>query len=203
MNKNLSIFRWLFSVIFISIVVLIYLLLNNSADEKLLLWTRYTARVSFIYFIISYCSSSLYYFFPNILTSLIKTDRRYIGLSFAFAHFIHLIALIYYHLTMNEGPNMFLIFFGGFGYIATFIMVITSNDKAVQKLGFSFWKRLHFICINYVAVIFTYVYVSQLLDAFNEENNTNLFPSNLIVVVIFIVLILRLIYSVNIFKMNK
>ena len=93
MNKINNLRKWLFSVAFLSIALIVWLFFIENSDEKLLLWARYTARISFSYFIISFSASSLHYFFSNTLTKFIRHDRRYIGLSFALAHTIHLVAL--------------------------------------------------------------------------------------------------------------
>lgn len=49
---NLS--KWFFSVVLVSVALVICLALIENSGDTLRLWARYTARISFCYFILSY-----------------------------------------------------------------------------------------------------------------------------------------------------
>ena len=185
--------KWLFSVVFLSIALIVWLFFIENSDEKLLLWARYTARISFSYFIISFSASSLHYFFSNTLTKFIRHDRRYIGLSFALAHTIHLVALTSFFIAINENPGIVVIIGGGLGYVAIYAMALTSNDNAVKKLGFKRWKQIHWFGANYIAVIFALIYVGKLVDGPPNGSDYGYLAFTLIVGIIFMVFILKLI----------
>ena len=101
MNKINNLEKWFLFVLAISITLIVWLFLVDSTDDKTLLWARYTARISFFFFTVSFLASSIHYFLSNSLTSFIRNNRRHIGLSFALAHTIHLVALTSFFVTAN------------------------------------------------------------------------------------------------------
>ena len=163
-NKINNLVKWALSVTILSISLIVWLVFIEQSAEAPRLWARYTARISFFYFILAFSASSLHYFFPNGLTLFIRQNRRNIGLSFAFAHTIHLFALISFISQVNEPPNIIFVLSGGIGYMAIYAMVFTSTDRAVEKLGFKRWKQLHWFGANYTAAIFTYSYIKRLIS---------------------------------------
>ena len=193
-NKINNLSKWLSSVFFLSIALIVWLFFIENSDEKLLLWARYTARISFSYFIISFSASSLHYFFSNTFTELIRRDRRYIGLSFALAHTVHLVALTSFFIVMKENLGIVTLIGGGLGYVLVYAMALTSNDNAVKKLGLKQWKRIHWFGVNYIAVIFALTYVGKLLNGQLNGSDYDYLTFTLMVAIIFMVFILRLIY---------
>ena len=138
-------------------------------------------------------ASSWHYLFPNTLTKFIRHDRRYIGLSFALAHTIHLVAWTSFFIAINENPGIVVIIGGGLGYVAIYAMALTSNDNAVKKLGFKRWKQIHWFGANYIAVIFALIYVGKLVDGPPNGSDYGYLAFTLIVGIIFMVFILKLI----------
>ena len=163
MNLVYDFSRWLLFVVFLNIILIVCLLFIESSDEKILLWARYTARISFFFFIISFSASSMCTLFSNRFTRFVRNQRRYIGLSFALAHTVHLIALTTFFITSSLPPDIFTLVTGGLGYAVMYLMAVTSNDKAVKKLGFRRWKLLHKFGVNYIAIIFTVTYFGKLV----------------------------------------
>ena len=159
-----------------------------------MLWARHTARISFAYFLLSFSASSLHYFFSNTLTKFIRHQRRYIGLSFALAHTIHLVALTSFFIVMEENPGIATLIGGGLGYVLVYAMALTSNDNAVKKLGLKRWKQIHWFGANYIAVIFAFTYVGKLLNGQLNGSDYDYLTFSLIVGTIFIVFILRIGY---------
>ena len=189
-----NVLKWFSSVIVFNIVLIVWLGFAENSNENLMLWARHTARISFAYFLLSFSASSLHYFFSNTLTKFIRHQRRYIGLSFALAHTIHLVALTSFFIVMEENPGIVTLIGGGLGYVAIYAMALTSNDNAVKKLGFKRWKQIHWFGANYIAVIFALTYVGKLLDGQPNGSDYDYLTFTLIVGVIFMVFILRLIY---------
>ena len=189
-----NVLKWFSSVIVLNIILIVWLGFAENNNESLMLWARHTARISFAYFLLSFSASSLYYFFSNALTKFIRHQRRYIGLSFALAHTIHLVALTSFFIVMEENPGIVVIIGGGLGYVAMYAMALTSNDNAVKKLGFKRWKQIHWFGANYIAVIFAYTYVGKLLDGQPNGSDYDYLTFTLMVCMIFMVFILRLIY---------
>ena len=161
-NKNNNLVKWLLFVLAISITLIAWLFLVDNTEDKTLLWARYTARISFFFFTVSFLASSIHYFLSNSLTNFIRNNRRHIGLSFALAHTIHLVALTSFFVTTNQNPDIVTVLGGGFAYLAMYIMAFTSNDNAVRKIGFKRWKLIHKLGANYIAFIFAFTYLGRL-----------------------------------------
>ncbi len=186
--------KWFSSVIVFNIVLIVWLGFAENSNESLMLWARHTARISFAYFLLSFSASSLHYFFSNTLTKFIRHQRRYIGLSFALAHTIHLVALTSFFIVMEENPGIVTLIGGGLGYVAMYAMALTSNDNAVKKLGLKRWKKIHWFGANYIAVIFAFTYVGKLLNGQLNGSDYDYLTFTLMVGMIFMVFILRIGY---------
>ena len=154
--------NWFLTALTLSIGLILWLFLLETTEDKLLLWARYTARISFFFFLISFIAGSIYYFFSNSITRSIKSNRRYIGLSFALTHTIHLVALISFFVSTNQNPDTVTLVGGGLAYAAMYAMAFTSNDTTVKKIGFKKWKLIHKIGTNYIAFIFAFTYLGRL-----------------------------------------
>tara|TARA_B110000263_G_C15092263_1_gene411373 strand:+ start:79 stop:687 length:609 start_codon:yes stop_codon:yes gene_type:complete len=189
-----NVLKWFSSVIVFNIVLIVWLGFVENSNESLMLWARHTARISFAYFLLSFSASSLHYFFSNTLTKFIRHQRRYIGLSFALAHTIHLVALTSFFIVMEENPGIVTLIGGGLGYVLVYAMALTSNDNAVKKLGLKRWKQIHWFGANYIAVIFAFTYVGKLLNGQLNGSDYDYLTFSLIVGTIFIVFILRIGY---------
>ena len=189
-----NVLKWFSSVIVFNIVLIVWLGFVENSNESLMLWARHTARISFAYFLLSFSASSLHYFFSNTLTKFIRHQRRYIGLSFALAHTIHLVALTSFFIVMKENPGIVTLIGGGVGYVLVYAMALTSNDNAVKKLGLKRWKKIHWFGANYIAVIFAFTYVGKLLDGQPNGSDYDYLTFTLMVGMIFMVFILRIGY---------
>ena len=189
-----NVLKWFSSVIVFNIILIVWLGFAENSNENLMLWARHTARISFAYFLLSFSASSLHYFFSNTLTKFIRHQRRYIGLSFALAHTIHLVALTSFFIVMEENPGIVTLIGGGLGYVAMYAMALTSNDNAVKKLGLKRWKQIHWFGANYIAVIFAFTYVGKLLDGQPNGSDYDYLTFTLMVGMIFMVFILRIGY---------
>lgn len=124
--------------------------------------TRYTARFAFLIFIIAFASGALALLFPSDATRWLRRNRRYTGLSFALAHFLHLIAIVALFATLGEMPGLVTIVGGGLAYVFIAAMAATSNDWSVRKLGPRNWRRLHLAGVYYVWAIFMNSYLGRL-----------------------------------------
>ena len=189
-----NVLKWFSSVIVLNIILIVWLGFAENSNENLMLWARHTARISFAYFLLSFSASSLHYFFSNTLTKFIRHQRRYIGLSFALAHTIHLVALTSFFIVMEENPGIVTLIGGGLGYVLVYAMALTSNDNAVKKLGLKRWKKIHWFGANYIAVIFAFTYVGKLLDGQPNGSDYDYLTFTLMVGMIFMVFILRIGY---------
>jgi DMSO/TMAO reductase YedYZ heme-binding membrane subunit len=131
-------------------------------SEGFLHFTRYTARLAFLIFLIAFSAGALAQLFPSDGTRWLRRNRRYVGLSFALAHFIHLFALTGFFLSIGEAPGMVTIIGGGLAYVFVALMALTSNDWSQRTLGPVLWRRLHLAGSYYIWLIFMRSYLARL-----------------------------------------
>lgn len=156
--------RWPFFAVLLAVALIAAgsLAAFDTAPEIWQHITRYTARLSFLVFVTVFASGALAALFPSDMTRWLRRNRRYTGLSFALAHFLHLIAIIGLFVTIEELPELVALIGGGGAYIFIALMAMTSNDWSVRKLGPQNWRRLHLLGVWYVWAIFMNSYVGRL-----------------------------------------
>jgi methionine sulfoxide reductase heme-binding subunit len=118
---------------------------------------RWTARVGFPIFILTYSASSLLRLWPNALTKALVRDRRLWGLGFAASHTVHLAALIFFLQLIGEPPLLVTLLGGGLAYALLYAMALTSSNAAQRALGRN-WKRLHTAGIHWLWAVFVFTY---------------------------------------------
>ena len=131
---------------------------------------RYTARLSFPIFLTAFLASSLAYWLPSETTRWLRANRRYLGLSFAFAHFVHLGALITYLNLSGDNSRSLQTFLGGGGaYVMIALMALTSNNWSQRTLGPKAWGWLHWFGVYYIWFIFTFSYLGRVTKDVPQE----------------------------------
>lgn len=157
---------WLFAVTMVAGLATIVgpLVLFGVSEQGWQLAARYTVRVSFPLFLLTYLARPLTTLWRTDTSRWLLRNRRYLGLSFALAHTIHLAALTSYFIFLDTIPNAATLLGGGLAYALMFVMAATSNDKSVSLLGRN-WTRLHTIGIHFIWFLFTYLYLGRLLGA--------------------------------------
>lgn len=149
--------------------------LGADRTEDWLLAARYTARASFALFLIVYSASSLVRLWPSDTTKALVHYRRQWGLGFALAHTIHLGALAYYNLIIDNFPKLQALLGGGIAYGLIYVMAATSNAASMRALG-RWWKRIHSFGIHWIWFIFTFSYFGRLFDPERWTQGALLFP---------------------------
>ena len=124
---------------------------------------RWTARVGFPIFILTYSASSLGRLWHSPLTRSVWRDRRWWGLGFAAAHTVHLYALMTYLRVSGDTRPLPVLLGGGFGYVLLYAMVLTSDDAAMRALGKN-WKRLHTLGIHWLWAVFFVSYLGRVFE---------------------------------------
>ena len=136
--------------------------------ETVSLMIRSTARLSFLLFMSAFVASSLHHYKKNSLTRWLLKNRRYLGVSFAVSHYLHLGALILMtlHIDFNvfEDRGLFKTAFGATAYAFITLMTITSFDKTRNLFGAKNWKRIHTIGGYLLWVIFAKSYILEMTD---------------------------------------
>ena len=124
-----------------------------------------TGRSSLILFAIAFTASSVESLWPSSLSRWSLRNRRWIGLSFASSHFIHLGLIIsmtvFFPDPFVRDQSMAQWVFGGLAYGFVLLMALTSTDQAQRWMGMKTWKRLHFVGSHWIWVLFLLTYVKH------------------------------------------
>ena len=125
-----------------------------------------TGRSSLALFSIAFVASSVHRLWPSSLSQWMLQNRRWIGLSFASSHAIHLVLII---AMSFDFPDPFLSgqpagkwLLGGIGYLFVALMAMTSSNSAQRLMGMKHWKRLHLIGSYWLWAQFFLTYVSHI-----------------------------------------
>ncbi|MBI2741623.1 MAG: hypothetical protein HYX38_34450 [Rhodospirillales bacterium] len=126
--------------------------------EGVRLAIRATARTSLVLFALAFTASALAELVPSEATRWQRRNRRYLGISFAVSHFIHLGAILtlasldrelFWKLT-----NVTTIVLAGTAYLFIAAMTTTSFDSTAKWLGPRKWRLLHLIGGWYIWISF-------------------------------------------------
>lgn len=144
--------------ILLTAISLAFLGTHMGDVEGLRLIIRTTARTSLVLFVLAFTAGAMVELAANDFTRWQRRNRRYIGVSFAVSHFIHLAALIalarvdqelFWKLTTLAN-----VFPAGAAYVLLIAMTATSFDRAVLWLGARRWRLLHLIGGWYIWISF-------------------------------------------------
>ncbi len=132
------------------------------SGETVGLWVRVTAWMSATLFLSAFAARPLRQFWKSDGSRWLLRNRRYVGVSGAFAHLIHGIGIVWLLNVFSEGPptEAITLIGGGLGFVFYFAMALTSSDAAVARMGPANWKRLHSVGGYYVWAIFAFTFVS-------------------------------------------
>jgi DMSO/TMAO reductase YedYZ heme-binding membrane subunit len=125
---------------------------------------RYTARLSFLFFVPVFYARAWHQLRPSTASRWTVRNRRYLGLAFATAHLVHLFALTRFNVATDQVPDVVTLVGGGGAYVFIAAMAATSNDWSVRTLGARNWKRLHTVGIFWIWGVFTFSYFGRVAE---------------------------------------
>lgn len=135
------------------------LIISHGGDvDGMRVAIRATARTSLVLFVMAFTASALAELLPSAATRWQRRNRRYLGVSFAVSHFIHLgviLALasvdrvLFWQLT-----NISTILLAGSAYLFIAAMAATSFDRTAAWLGPHKWRLLHLVGGWYIWISF-------------------------------------------------
>jgi len=127
---------------------------------------RATARTSLVLFAAAFTASALTELAPGGFTRWQRRNRRYLGVSFASSHFIHLLALLALaqvdaalFWTLTNPTNIAL---AGTAYVLLAAMTATSFDRTAAWLGPRKWRLLHLVGGWYIWISFAVAVAKRL-----------------------------------------
>ena len=136
-------------------------------EHAVRLTLRETARLSFAIFLVVFITSSFHKLYRNSLSKWLLTNRRYLGIAFGVSHLIHLGLILLLMFGYSSASPLDIadtgsLIVGGIGYFLVFIMLLTSNNPAVKRLGYKRWKRIHTLGMYYLFITFLISFVGLL-----------------------------------------
>jgi sulfoxide reductase heme-binding subunit YedZ len=137
----------------------LYLMASHGWDvDGVRLAIRATARTSLVLFALAFTAGALVELVPSEATRWQRRNRRYLGVSFAVSHFIHL-GVIVTLATMDPAVFWKLttvanILLAGSAYLFIAAMAATSFDRAAAWLGPRKWRLLHLVGGWYIWISF-------------------------------------------------
>jgi hypothetical protein len=139
----------------------------GTGEAGLRMWVRATARTSLVLFGAAFTASSLRSLWRTPATGWLLRQRRYLGLSFAFSHGLHLLAIIALGLVLGDAFEIdaVTLIFGGGAYVMIALMAATSSDRAYAWLGRRRWHLLHKVGVYWIWIIFANSYTARAVMA--------------------------------------
>ncbi|MGV3510663.1 MAG: hypothetical protein ACO1OX_01540 [Novosphingobium sp.] len=137
------------------------LAVGTTPYESWHLAARWTARVGFSVFLLTYLASSLHRLSPAPWSRALARDRRWWGLGFAASHSVHLVALVAAVMLDPEPRTFASLVPGGLAYLFILAMALTSSNTAMRALGRN-WKRLHTVGIHVIWLIYMLAYAKRI-----------------------------------------
>lgn len=129
---------------------------------------RFTARTSLVLFCLAFSAAALARLWPNASTRWLRRNRRYLGVSFAASHAIHLVAIAAFAAMDPAGyaaaTSIASYIFGGIGYAFILAMAVTSFDRIAAAIGARAWRRLHLVGGYYLLFQFTVSFGMRIPD---------------------------------------
>ena len=108
---------------------------------------RFTAKTSLLFFCLAFSAGALWRLWPNTWTHWQRRNRRYLGVTFAGSHGIHLIAVVAFATMDPAGfaaaTSKATYIFGSIGYAIIFAMTATSFSYPARAIGPHAWRILH------------------------------------------------------------
>jgi DMSO/TMAO reductase YedYZ heme-binding membrane subunit len=152
---------WRLTGVMASVILLVALAVvvwHQGDVEGIRLVIRFTARVSLVLFSLAFTAAALARSLPNVWTRWQRRNRRYLGVSFAISHSVHLMAII---ALVRLDPLLFasltnpeIIISGSIVYLFIAAMTATSFDRTAAMLGPRAWRLLHTIGGYYILLTF-------------------------------------------------
>lgn len=144
---------------------------GGLSDETARAVIRLTARVAVVLFCAAFAASSMRVFWRSHATAWLLAQRRYVGVSAAATHGIHMVAIAAaawldpQHFFVDEGRTLANSAVALGAVVAFALMAATSFDGAVRMLGRRNWYALHWVCGYYVLIAFLGGFAPRLAES--------------------------------------
>lgn len=167
MSENKGIWYWDTVKWITGLSILLYIgifALLGFTEEANRAAIQWSARISFSTFCLAFGANAIHQFFKNSLTFWLLMNRKYLGISFAISHFLHLVWLgmlqYSFHPVFTLAKKS-AILAGSIAYLFLFGMFLTSFDTFASKLSKRKWKWLHTIGGYWIGGVFLSTYYKR------------------------------------------
>lgn len=165
-NRVLTGWGWVSMILlFILIAAALIFMLSGFTETNLRTVVRLTARMSGLLFCMAFTASSLYRLAQNECSRWMLKNRRYLGISFALVHLVHLAFIVLLESVFESvlpATKIITILGGGIAYLFVLAMLLTSFLRFKDKLTRKQWKRLHTTGGYWIWGIFIFSYLKRI-----------------------------------------
>lgn len=148
----------------------------------------FSARLGLVLFCLAFVAQAAHTLLPSSGTQWLERNRRYIGVTFAAVHTVHLCAVIIFAI---EAPALFetakppFIFsvLGALGYLVMYSMAATSIGRADRWLSKPAWRYMHKTGSYYIWAMFLSAFAIYTLHRSTVELHVALCAGLLIAVI--------------------
>lgn len=144
-------------VAFVTVLCLSNTLIYGFSEATTRTSIRWTARMSAIYFSLAFAASALHSVVQQSWSWWLFMNRKFIGISFAFTHLIHLGVLVilqYQFHPVFELAKVSSLIGGGIAYAFLILMLITSFKGPRSLISNKNWTLLHTVGGYWIWFIF-------------------------------------------------
>ena len=164
-----GLWHWRIVQLTVGLSVLCFVLIfavGGFSEESTRLCIRLSAKVSLVLFSVAFSASAVQGLLRNAITVWWRMNRRYLGISFAIVHLLHLAFLVllqqWFHPVFTLAKNTSL-FAGGMAYLFVVLMLLTSFERFSRYLSKKQWKLLHTVGGWWIWAIFASSYFKRVL----------------------------------------
>lgn len=160
-------FNWAWSLVTIVVGVSLIYFINlfytlGFTEETNRQAIRMSARIAVVLFSMAFGGAALHQLHQNPFTWWMRMNRRFLGISFAILHLIHLFFLGL--LQQNFHPifyekDMLSLLVGGIAYMFVILMFLTSFPFFLKYLSPENWKLMHRVGGYWILTLFIISYV--------------------------------------------
>ena len=133
-------------------------LLNGFDELSVRSNIRWSARFSVICFCLAFGASAFHRLAQNSVSTWLLKNRKYLGISFAIIHLIHLLFLAllhyYFHQVFVE-RSIIELALGGLAYVFILLMLLTSFNPIKKLMSQSTWTILHTLGGYWILIVFS------------------------------------------------
>jgi methionine sulfoxide reductase heme-binding subunit len=131
-----------------------------------------SVRCALPLFLLAFAASSLTTLWPNRTTRWLLSNRRYIGLAFAFGMAWHFGFVAYSIFLFGNGLNARATALDLTGLTFLLLMTLTSFRWSARRVGAANWRRLHKTGIYIIWFVATYIYLGSVRHGGDRLHDT-------------------------------